>query len=91
MRNWFSEFGRSFKSGTEKAFGVPEIQRDLKALADRVEDTSITDTVMTDEIVTFLRKHPEQTKDPNFQAYLSRWIDKRPEMLKILTDKLDLK
>jgi hypothetical protein len=91
MRNPFSEFGRSFKSGVDRAYGVPELQRDLTALTDRVADISISDEAMTQEILDFLAKHPEQTKNSNFQTFLLRWTDKRPGMLKILSQRIGLK
>ncbi len=91
MRNWFNEIGRSFKSGTEKAYGVPELERDLKLIGDRVNDQSIDDSSMAQEILSFLSKHPEQTKDQNFHIYLSRWADTRPAMLKTLSERLGMK
>ena len=91
MRNLLSEFGRSFKSGTERAYGVPEVDRDLKMIVDRVGDKSIDDAAMAQEILEFLAKHPSQTGNNNFHVYLKRWTDSRPGMLKILADRLGLK
>lgn len=91
MRNWFNEIGRSFKSGVEKAYGVPDLERDLELIAGRVNDPSVGDSEMAQEILSFLVKHPEQKKDQNFHAYLSRWVDMRPKMLEILSERLGMK
>ena len=91
MKNWFNEAKRSFVSGTEKAYGVPELQRDLTMLSDRVADAVIDDNLMTQEILEFLTKHPEQTKDHNFQVSLGRWMDVRPGMKNKLAEILGMK
>lgn len=91
MRNWLKEFGRSFTAGADKAFGVPQVERDFTLLEQRLNDVSVDDASAAQEVLSFLSRHPEQRKDNNFQIFLSRQADKRPGMLKILSERLGLK